>query len=89
MIKSAAFQAQTTSGQLLRAKTGRTHVSVQNHDAANAVVVSIAAGDAILSPPNGVNIKAGEYLEIKGDDLNGEVTIISAVDAVDCTVLYN
>jgi len=88
MIKSKAFQATTTTSELLPVKTGRTYVGVQNHDAANPVVVTLGGADAILSPPNGVQIEAGEFLELQAD-LEGIVNIISGTGAVDVTVLFN
>jgi len=88
MIKTQAFEAQTVTTELLRPKTGRTYIAVQNHDASNPVVFTMGGADAVLSPPNGVLVKAGEFGEIKGD-VNGVVNIISGTGAVDCTVLFN
>jgi len=89
MIKSQAFQAGTSTSLMLRGKTGRTYVGVQNHDASNPVVFTLGGADAILSPPNGVQVKAGEFGEIKNNDLNGEVNIISGTGSVNCTILFN
>jgi hypothetical protein len=88
MIKSSAFEAQTTNTLMLRIKPGRTYVAVQNHDAINPIVFTLGGADAVLSPPNGVQVKAGEFGEIKGD-VQGLVNIISGTGAVDCTVLTN
>ncbi len=88
MIKSKAFQAQTTTTQALPGRTGRTYVGVQNHDGSNPIVATLGGADAILSPPNGVRILAGEFLELQGD-LEGILNIISGTGAVDCTLLFN
>ena len=88
MIKSKAFQALTTTSVLLPVKTGRTYVGIQNHDVSNPVVATLGGADAVLSPPNGVNIGAGEFLELQGD-LEGIVNIIASTGAVDITILFN
>lgn len=85
MIVSSAFQAQTTSSTLLKAKMGRKYVAVQNHDAVNQVVVTFGGPAAVLSPPNGMLVKAGEFGELKGR-IGTEITIISGISPVDCTV---
>jgi len=88
MIISQAFQAQTVTTLMLRGKTGRSYVGVQNHDASNPVVFTLGGADAVLSTPNGIQVKAGEFGEIKGD-VDGVVNIISGTGAVDCTILFN
>lgn len=88
MISSQAFEAQTVTTLMLRNKPGRTYVAVQNHDASNPVVFTLGGADAVLSPPNGVLVKAGEFGELRGD-VNGIINIISGTGTVDCTVLQN
>lgn len=84
MIVSKAFQAQTSAATLLEAKAGRQYLAVQNHDASNPICVTLGGAPAVISTPNGMIIKAGEFGELSGR-VGAKVTIISQTGTVNCT----
>lgn len=89
MVNSEAYAAQTTSEVALPAVQRRKYFALQNHDPTNNVVAKfngVETADAVLSPPNGMVIKPGEFGEIKGVDLSGEITIICAGAPVNTTL---
>lgn len=89
MIDSRAYPAQITSEVALPAVQRRSYFALQNHDPTNSVNVKFngkATQDSVITTPNGMVVKAGEFGEINGQDVSGEITIISEVAPVNTTL---
>lgn len=88
MVVSSAFQAQVISGTLKEAASGRQYAAVQNHDLVNSVCVTFGGNPAVISTPNGMVVKAGEFGQIKGR-VGAKLTIISENLPVKCTLFVD
>ena len=88
-LKSRGQAVGTVSATYVALPPGTSYFAVQNHDAANSVVITFGAGVATITPnPNGVVVKAGEYLEIKYKNLGGNVQAIAGSGAVQTTAVF-
>jgi len=90
MLISKALQATTSSQLALQGLPGTETVALQNHDVANSICLTFGGDPAIISTPNGMVVKAGEFGELKGKagDFAGIMNIISETASVNCTLFY-
>ena len=91
-IVSDTFSSTTSTLQLYAGNGGTSYISVQNHDAANYVIVTFGGKAAVAgASPNGVKVKAGEFLEIQGNshDFSSPINVIADTATVKLTFLHN
>ena len=79
MITSSSKTVTTSSTTLYSGRPGAKYIAIQNHDALNTIVVTFGGEDAVLSPANGMELKAGDFGEIHGTagSFNGPITAIA------------